>query len=96
MTLKNMFEKVEAYNEVAEMMGSRKAKISLYDCGIYQGTSFETYKDLCKYVKKEYLKEVSDGILKSDSWKFDGELTIEWVDYFGNNSVKFSAELVSA
>lgn len=95
MTLKEMFKKVEAYNEIAEMMNTRKAKINFYDVEIYQGNSFETYDDLRKHIRNEYIKEVAEKVLKSDGWEFDKELTIEWTDYFGSNTSKFSADLVA-
>lgn len=95
MTLKKLFEKVEAYNEIAEMMNSRKAKISLYDYGCYNGTSFSSYDELRKHVRREYIKEVANGILKSDAWEIDGEITVEWTDWCGSNSERFSTDLVA-
>ncbi len=101
MTLKKLFEKVNNYNEVAEMMNTRKAQIYFYSCesefkNFCFGEHFKTYEDLRKWVRKEYIKEVADFILKSDDWELDKEIPFEYTDCFGyRQSNLYSAELVA-
>ena len=99
MTLKKLFEKVEAYNEIAEMMHSRKAKIHFFlrdsCCNITFGESFESFESLRKYIRHEYIKEVADAVLKSSDWELDKEIEISYTDYFGSPVDTFGADLVA-
>lgn len=100
MTLKELFKKVETYNEIAEMMHSRKAKIHFYmrasGCNICFGESFESFESLRKYIRNEYLKETADAILKCSDWELDQEIEIAYADHFGSHIETFCAELVAA
>lgn len=96
MTMKELFKKVETYNEVADLMNTRKAKIKFYDYDIHSGESFETYDEFRSWVREQFIKEEAEVILKSNSWQFDEELTIEYTDFFGTQTNIFSADLVSA
>ena len=80
MTMKELFKKVETYNEVAEMMGTDKAKLVLTDIDIITKCegSFKTYKEFTKFVKSEYQKEVAENLIKSKDWELDGEITFQW------------------
>ena len=96
MTLKEMFKKVETYNEIAELMRTYKTMISFYDCGAYHGQRVKSYDELRRWVRKEYIKEIADQILKCDTWEFDKAITFEWTDYFGYTyTSKFSPDLVA-
>lgn len=100
MTLKELFKKVEAYNEIAEMMHSRKAKIHFYmrasGCNICFGESFESFESLRKYIRNEYLKEMADAVLKCSDWELDQEMEITYTDHFGSHVETFGADLVAA
>lgn len=94
MTLKEMFKKVETYNEVAEVMHTDKAVIYFSD-SYYSGKDFETYDSFRKYIRKEYISEVVNLILKESNWEMDGEITTEWIDAFGDtHATTFSAEVI--
>ena len=99
MTLKKLFEKMDTYNEVAELMCSRKAHISFTNCDpkyptICFGEAFSYYDELRKYVRKEFIKETADFILKSDGWEFDKDIIFTHSDpFFGDNTICFCAEL---
>lgn len=86
MTMKEMFKKVETYNEIADMMCSRKANICFSD-NTFTAECFEDYNSFRKFIKREYTAEVADKILKANSWEIDGKMTIEWVDCFGTTQV---------
>ena len=92
MTMKEMFKKVEGYNEIAEIMKTNKASIYFADISgaCTYGEHFTSYSDFSKYVRHEYLKSLADKILKSDAWEIDGEIEIA-TDY--GKTICFSAEL---
>ena len=94
MTLRKIFEKVETYNEIAEMMNTDKAQICFSDITICVPTCkrFNSFKELRKYVQREFISEIAYQIINSDKWELDGEVEIEW---HGGVS-KFRAELVAA
>lgn len=95
MTMRELFKKIDAYNEIAHMMGTDKARIYFYDIsdGIsLGGERFDDYGIFRKYVKSEYQKEIADKILKADCWDFDKDFTFEWA----GGTATFSAELTAA
>ena len=97
MTLRELFKKVEAYNEIAELMGTDKAKIVLTTTchGFTQceGT-FQTYKDFTKFVKEEYFPDVANGLIKSKDWEIDGDITFNW-GWNEENTAIYGAELTA-
>lgn len=94
MKMKEMFKKVETYNEIAEMMMTHKAKIQF---GEWLHTErFEKYSDFSKWIRREYINEVADMILTSDEWEIDGELEIHYGEGIFAGTSKFVSELVSA
>ena len=93
MKMKELFKKVEAYNEVAELMHTAKAKIQFGE--VYYSERFEHYNDFCKYVKREYIKEVAEKILNADNVEFDSEIVIEYGNDIFAGCSKFSVDLVS-
>ena len=100
MTLKEIFKKVETYNEIAEIMLTHKAKIYFYTRepgSIFRyGDSFESYDNFRKYIKKEYYTETANVILKSCSFEMDKEIEFEYTDYFGTHNVISGVMFVSA
>lgn len=96
MTLKEIFKKVETYNEIAELMLSQKARVHFWDCGCFSGDCFTDYKSLAKYIRREYFKPVADEILSAADYEIDGEKVIEWVDNFGSRyTLTIVVELVA-
>ena len=93
MKIKDLFKKVETYNEVADLMHTNKAKIQFGE--VFYSERFEHYNDFCKYVKREYIKEVAEKILSADNCEFDTEIEIEYGSDIFAGSSKFSIELVS-
>lgn len=96
MTMKEMFKKVETYNEVAEMMRTDKASVYFYDTnGSWtSGEHFRTYNDFRKHIRNEYIKEVADLILKADTFEMDSETSFIYKDRFGEETIStFGAEL---
>ena len=95
MTMKELFKKVETYNEVAELMMTEKAEI----CFTYAFLSYEkftNYNDFRKFIRKELIKDVADKILKADAFEFDKDMEISWTDAFGyTHNDSYCAELVS-
>ena len=95
MTMKELFKKVEGYNEIAQIIGTYKAEIELFekDNGITLGHEhFDSYEMFRKYIKAEYVKEVADKLIKADCWMFDEEITFDWA----GGTANFIVELVTA
>ena len=89
MKIRDIFKKVEVYNEVAELMYSAKAEIKFGED--WHSERFDNYEDFRKYVRKEYITEVADKILKFEEWEIDSEKEIEW----SGGTSKFFLDLVS-
>ena len=94
MTMKDIFKKIEVYNEVAELMNTQKAKIAFGEK--FSSDRFENYSEFRKFIRKEYIDEVADKILKSEDWKIDGEVEIQWGAGAFSGASTFFAELVSS
>ena len=97
MTMKELFKKIEAYNEIAKIMGTDKAQIYFADVDPKFGTSlggehFDDFVAFRKYVRGEYHKEIADKILKADCWDFDQDFTFEWA----GGTATYTAELTAA
>lgn len=77
MKIRDMFKKVEGYNELADVMNTEKAHIWFADVMamglIKNGENFKTYAEFRKYVRREYIKEVADFILNSDEFEMNSE-----------------------
>ena len=96
MTMKELFKKVDTYNEIAEMMGTDKAKLVLTYIDIITKCegSFKTYKEFTKFVKSEYQKEVAENLIKSKDWELDGEITFQW-GWNKEHTCKYGIELAA-
>lgn len=93
MTLKDMFKKIENYNELAELMHVQKAAIHYYED--FTSKLFDNYKEFRKFVKHEHLEEVAAEILASN-FEFDGTTEIKVVDRFdGEHALKIETDLVT-
>lgn len=91
MKIKEMFKKVEGYNELAEVMNAEKAHIWFADklcCSLTDGDSFTDYSEFRKYVRREYVKDVADFILNSDEWEMNSE-----ADYTSNSGRVLTFEI---
>lgn len=77
MKIKEMFKKVEGFNDLAELMNASKAHIWFaYKIGgtsIREGAAFTDYAEFRKYIRKEYFPDVSEFILNDDGWQINGE-----------------------
>jgi len=81
MTIRELFQKIDGYNEIAEIMKTDKVELYFQDCDICSfGTKFETYSDFRKFVKREYVELLADAVLKFDGWQFETESVIPWRD----------------
>ena len=90
MTLKEMFKKVDTYNEVVEFLTGPKVKILFqYGDRWSDAHSFEDYKSLTKYIKREYIEELAELMLKADAWEFGKVTEFCWVDCFGDKHTTY-------
>lgn len=98
MTMKKLFEKLEMYNEVAELMHTSKAHIYFSngdpESTLRFGEAFSYYNEFRKYVRNEFNRESAEFILKSSDWDFDKDVEFSWSDSFlGRFNTVFCAEL---
>lgn len=74
MTINEMFKKVEAYNEVAELIGSHKAVLVMEDDSFR--ADVQNMKAFRKFVKDEYIEEMAEAILNSKNYEFNKTLFV--------------------
>lgn len=84
MTIKEMIKKVEAYNEVANVMGTEKAVLK-FEYGFGWGKEVEDLASFKKYMKDEFIKEMVDAIMNFKEYEFDKDFEISFEDRFGKS-----------
>ena len=92
MTIKEMLKKIEAYNEVAEMLGTERAELRFVIDGWMLSEKVEDYKSFVKYVRHELIDEIASLILKCNEYEFHKVQKFEIEGYFGGiirNSIEF-------
>lgn len=95
MTIKEMFKKIEAYNEVADIMNTSKARL-YFEYETHWGEKKDDFKSFRKYVRREFVKELADIILNSDEFEMDKEISKSFTDCFGTErTVKLATYIVS-
>lgn len=82
MTLEVMIKKVNAYNEIAEVIGEYKKAVEIVhynSCCACRLWSFKTtsYSELRKAVKAEYFDYFSKELFNCNSYKFNKDITID-------------------
>ena len=95
MTMREIFRKVETYNEIAETMRTQKAAILFYDrdLGFFRlGEEFKTYQEFAKYVRRELVKEIADKVLKDDCWEIDGGIEFDWAGGIAHYEIELVAQ----
>ena len=92
MKLNKLCEKVDTYNELAQMLGNPAVRIYFVDVtdSITFGEHVNSYKELRKYIKSGFNYEIADQLLQFDGWQFNKDFSFTW-----NNGeiVTFCAEL---
>lgn len=84
MTIKEMFKKVDGYNEVAEMLGTEKAELRFKLDHWCLSEAAENYKSFAKYVRETYIKEIADAVLKCDKYELNKEMQFTVDGIFGD------------
>ena len=90
MTMRELFKKVETYNEVAEIIDiPYQAKLifsiddgrgsSIFDC-----KSYSTYKEFRRYFKQEIIDEITDFVLNSNEFDLGKATELRYTDRFGD------------
>ena len=74
MTIKEMFKKVEAYNEIAKIVGAHEMMI-VFEDDIYTHERFETYKEFVKFAKETYIAPAYNAILLGE-YEFEEKTNI--------------------
>lgn len=84
MTIKEMFKKVEAYNEVAELIGSNKAVLEI-TLDVHFSEKFSTYKEFKAYIKREWIDELAKAVEGYDKYEYETPLFFPYTDKFGTH-----------
>lgn len=82
MTIKELFKKIENYNEVAKMVGTKG--LYLHVTIGYTNDRFDTFKVFRKRLRDTYIDEVAEAILKNDSFALGEDVEINTVGRFGD------------
>ena len=93
MTIKELFKKVAAYNEISEIMNGRKVAVSFWD-DIYQHT-FNSFKEFKDFLDETYIESAATEILAA---KFTDsvETNIKYVDrIFGVETLRLEVAVVT-
>lgn len=84
MKIKEMFEKLENYNELARICKDSEKRICFYfDDGIGFGYGFDSFKEFKKYCKEELIDEFVNAIMKAE-YEFNVTKEIIYVDRMGD------------
>ena len=83
MTIKEMFRKIETYNDIAKLVGTDQIKITITVDTFYI-ESFQYFADFRKWLKKEWISEMGEAFLKYADFEFNAEHLIEYEDIFGD------------
>lgn len=94
MRMKDLFAKVDTYNEIADLLNvDYQAKIC-FVFGDFVCPTFDNFKDFKNYFRQEIIDEIADFVLKSDEFEFNTTLEYTWTDRFGDTRVEsFCPEL---
>ena len=84
MTIKEMLKKVEAYNEVAEMLGTEKAVLRVIFDGFGLSEEVKDAKSFKSFVKETYIPEIASVVLKCEDYEFHKNHVFEVEGYFGD------------
>ena len=74
MKLQQLFKQIENYNMIQNVLNEAEKEILIEMDGfrLWQGKTMKGFKD---YMKKEYVEEVTNAILKNENLNFDSENT---------------------
>ena len=73
MTIKEMLKKVEAYNEIAQLMGQDTVSLYIRDVGWHTTAEVKDIKSYKKFVTENYIKCVAEAILNYKDYDFKVE-----------------------
>lgn len=93
MTIKELFKKVAAYNEISEIMNGRQVAVRFWD-DIYPHT-FNSFKEFKDFLDETYIESAATEILAA---KFTDsvETTIKYVDrIFGEETLRLEVAVVT-
>ncbi len=99
MTINEMLKKVEAYNEMSEIIGVRfhsKVQLCMIDTSLPCSESYfaEDSKSFRKTIKDTYIDETAQQILSYKDYAFNTPVSFTRIDKFGsewNTTIEFTA-----
>lgn len=79
MTIRQLFKKVETYNEIAKKIGAHEIEVNVtFD--YYRTESFSTFRSFKMFTDKELLEQLAEAILTSNRFEIGEKAVIEWDD----------------
>lgn len=82
-SVKEMFSMVDTYNNIAEIVGSPKMKIS-FRYNHYEATA-DNYKDFAKQLKEELIDEAVNAVLKDNKFSFEKDYHLQYKGRFDDD-----------
>lgn len=87
MTIKEMFEKVETYNEIGEMLGREEKVVLWVDFGSRMLT-FKDYKGFKNWLEEDIIDKLAEAVLECDRFEFGKAQVVSIVDRWGERISK--------
>ena len=82
MRMKDLFAKVDTYNEVADLLQTGyKAKIC-FTFSDFDSETFDSYKEFKSYLKTDVIDDIADFVLTSNAFEFNAVIEYDWIDAF--------------
>lgn len=86
MKAREMFKKVEEYNEIARLIGSAEMEIGMELDFFHE--HFSSYEQFKKYIKSELIDEVGDAILSYKDFEFGCSVDFPYEDGWSGREYK--------
>ena len=91
MKAREIFKKVENYNEVAKVLGDKGARVLFRD--EVSINSFTEWDDFKKFIRNEYIKPVPDILLSFNGFESDKEVCLSYRSDWDDEDRNFTCSL---
>ena len=94
MTLKDMIEKIENYNEIARVTRQNQMELTIGEYHFQE--RFSNAEEMVKRINDTYIDEAAKAILEYPYFEFEREHKIPWIDFFGNkNEMLITCDIIA-
>ena len=84
MRMKDLFDKVDTYNEIAGLLQTGYDVKICFTFTDFDSETFSNYKEFKSYLKTEVVDDLANFILTSNAFEFNAVLEYDWVTSFGD------------